>query len=71
METRLGSPVELFAYPNGRDIDYNEGSIELLRNISYCSAVAAVPGFNIPDYGPFRLRRVPVGIMGQQFPFPL
>lgn len=51
MERRLGAPVRLFAYPNGRKGDYNEISKRLLERDGFLGAVTTNPGVNrgLPD----------------------
>lgn len=57
MESRLGSPVRLFAYPNGRKGDYNETTKRLLSKNGFICAVTTNPGVNhgLPD--PFEIMR--------------
>lgn len=56
---RLGTPADIFCYPNGRWDDIDAETIEVLREAGYRAAVTAVPGFDRPgpDLHPFLLRR--------------
>jgi peptidoglycan/xylan/chitin deacetylase (PgdA/CDA1 family) len=54
LEDRFGLPVEHFAYPYG---DYNQTTVELVREAGFKSAVTMHRGVNFPDSPPFELRR--------------
>jgi peptidoglycan/xylan/chitin deacetylase (PgdA/CDA1 family)/CelD/BcsL family acetyltransferase involved in cellulose biosynthesis len=58
IETRLGAPVNLFAYPNGKREDYNEELKDVLRDAGYTGAVTTVWGANDATTDPFELRRM-------------
>lgn len=57
----LDKPCQLFAYPNGQADDFDEHSIECLRDSGVSVALTAIPGVN-PWFGdPFELYRESVG----------
>jgi peptidoglycan/xylan/chitin deacetylase (PgdA/CDA1 family) len=58
LEERLGTPVELFAYPNGKDGDYNAETVALLRRSGYRAAVTTNWGVNTGSGHLFELRRI-------------
>lgn len=58
IETRINQPVKLFAYPNGRLSDFNEGVIELLKKAGYQAAVTTSYGLNSSKNDPYRWKRV-------------
>lgn len=41
----LGIECNLFAYPNGEITDYNQETLELLRELKYLCAVTVIPGY--------------------------
>lgn len=47
----------VFAYPNGTSDDFNEDTIDLLKNNGYLCAVTTIPGNNGCDSDLFRLKR--------------
>lgn len=57
IETQVGRPVSLFAYPNG---NYNAGTIASLEASGFKAAATVVPGHNGRKTDPFRLRRINV-----------
>lgn len=58
IEARLGTRVDLFAYPNGTRADFNEAIQGLLRDQGFRCAVTTLWGVNDAASNPFELRRV-------------
>ena len=58
IEERLGTRVDLFAYPNGTRADFNEAIQGLLRDQGFRGAVTTLWGVNDAASNPFELRRV-------------
>ena len=58
IETEMGTRPRLFAYPNGRQEDYNDGIIAYLKEAGFAGACAgdAGPESNEPD--PFAVKRI-------------
>jgi peptidoglycan/xylan/chitin deacetylase (PgdA/CDA1 family) len=54
LEDRFGLPVEHFAYPYG---DYNERTVELVRQAGFETAVTMHRGVNLPNTPLFELKR--------------
>jgi peptidoglycan/xylan/chitin deacetylase (PgdA/CDA1 family) len=54
LEDRFGLPVEHFAYPYG---DYNQTTVDLVREAGFKTAVTMHRGVNHPDTSLFELRR--------------
>jgi len=69
LESRLGTEVRAFAYPNGRRIDYNRAALDLVRG-SFDYAVTTVEGLNGPGQDRYQLRRVGIGndLSSRRFP---
>ncbi|PID38974.1 MAG: hypothetical protein CSB49_02800 [Proteobacteria bacterium] len=63
IEGRLKTKVESFAYPNGKERDYNDAVRDAARQVGFSLAVTALHGVNDATRDPFDLRRV--GIYGQ------
>jgi len=57
IEDRLGTAVDLFAYPNGRPEDYTDEAIGMLKRAGYRAAVTTSFGVNEAQDDPYRLRR--------------
>ena len=57
IEERLGEDVTVFAYPYGKDGYYNNASIDAVRECGFRWAYTTENGFNLPDTGPYVLRR--------------
>jgi len=57
IEAELQGPVEHFAYPNGREGDFETWNKELLRSAGYRAAVSTLWGVNYPSTDPMELRR--------------
>jgi peptidoglycan/xylan/chitin deacetylase (PgdA/CDA1 family) len=58
IEKSLGRPVEHFCYPNGRERDFDAGSVEAVRAAGFLSASTARRGLNRADGGLWELRRI-------------
>ena len=56
-----GRRCRLFAYPNGRPQDYDEGTVDILRANGVRAAVTSVPGPNLASTSPYHLRRYGIG----------
>jgi peptidoglycan/xylan/chitin deacetylase (PgdA/CDA1 family) len=57
IEEELQHPVEFFAYPNGREEDFNPCNKEILRSAGYRAAVTTIWGLNYPSTDRLELRR--------------
>jgi peptidoglycan/xylan/chitin deacetylase (PgdA/CDA1 family) len=59
LEAELGRPMDIFCYPNGGPLDFDEETIAVLRELGYKAAVTGMPGFDnsVTDVDLFRLRR--------------
>jgi len=57
IEEELQTPVEHFAYPNGREGDFEAWSKQLLHEAGYRAAVSTLWGVNYPSTDPMELRR--------------
>ena len=60
IEERLGSQVDLFAYPNGTPQDFDDGIVDILKGAGYSVACTTTPGSAVGGADPFRLPRVDV-----------
>jgi peptidoglycan/xylan/chitin deacetylase (PgdA/CDA1 family) len=58
IESELGAPITDFAYPNGRSVDFHEGTKRILEQEGFRSAVTTVAGANDAASDPFVLRRL-------------
>jgi peptidoglycan/xylan/chitin deacetylase (PgdA/CDA1 family) len=54
LEDRFGLPMDHFAYPYG---DYNQTTVELVREAGFKTAVTMHRGVNLPDAPLFELKR--------------
>lgn len=61
VENLTGSTCRLFSYPNGRQEDYDNESIEILGSYGVKAAVTAIGGPNHQKTPPLQLRRYGVG----------
>lgn len=59
--SRIGGNSVLFAYPNGRAIDFDERCRTLLNQGNVSCAVSTISGLNDPLVDPLALRRISVG----------
>jgi peptidoglycan/xylan/chitin deacetylase (PgdA/CDA1 family) len=57
LETELGIPIDLLAYPNGTADDFDAVTEEAAREAGYRCGVTTIPGWNSATTGPYRLRR--------------
>jgi peptidoglycan/xylan/chitin deacetylase (PgdA/CDA1 family) len=57
IEAQTGEAPRCFAYPNGRAVDFNELTRDLLRRHGFEIAFSTVEGINGPDADPLALRR--------------
>jgi peptidoglycan/xylan/chitin deacetylase (PgdA/CDA1 family) len=60
IEKQLGHPIELFAYPNGRQEDYNDNIVNLVRTV-FISAVTTSDGLATPAHDMHTLPRLGIG----------
>ena len=56
-----GKPCRLFAYPNGRAVDYNENIVRMLERHGVVAAVTTIMGPNLTETPRLELRRYGVG----------
>lgn len=52
---------QTFAYPNGRQVDFDSRAADVLRELGVEAAVTTISGVNRGQADPFRLRRLVVG----------
>jgi len=57
LEQQLQRPISLFAYPNGKESDFNRSTKELVRQIGYKAATTTVDGLNDSGTDPWEIRR--------------
>ena len=57
IEKELQSPVDLFAYPSGREEDFGKWNKQVIRNAGYRAAVTTIWGPNYGSTDPMELRR--------------
>jgi peptidoglycan/xylan/chitin deacetylase (PgdA/CDA1 family) len=57
IQDELQSPVEHFAYPSGREIDFLPWNKSVIRDAGYVAAVSTLWGVNYPTTDPMELRR--------------
>ncbi len=60
LEEELGSPTIHFCYPNGRRLDLNEATLEVVKESGFHTAVTTERGMNFGRPDPFLLRRLAV-----------
>jgi peptidoglycan/xylan/chitin deacetylase (PgdA/CDA1 family) len=58
IEKELGHPIETFAYPNGKEADFDDDVVRITQEVGFDIAVTAMHGANTPAADPLRLRRV-------------
>lgn len=58
IEKRLGTPVRLFAYPNGGRDDFDESIKQLLKKTGFLCAVTTLGGTNDAGTDPYELKRL-------------
>ncbi|MBK8891960.1 MAG: polysaccharide deacetylase family protein [Dechloromonas sp.] len=58
LESLLGQPVPLFAYPNGKyGTDYNDEHVRMLRSLGFSAALTTTPGAARETTDPWQLPR--------------
>lgn len=71
LESLLGEPVTLFAYPNGKPgVDYGASHARMVREAGFAAAVSTAPGaasassdrFQLPRFSPWDRSRVRYGL---------
>lgn len=62
VERLSGAPCSLFAYPNGRAVDYGPRDVAALRERNITAAVTTVDGPNGPSVPALELRRYCIGV---------
>ena len=60
IQKQTGLIIDHFAYPNGREVDFNEQTVALLKSAGFKSACTTVSGVNRIGADPFRLKRIDV-----------
>jgi peptidoglycan/xylan/chitin deacetylase (PgdA/CDA1 family) len=60
-EQALSVVCDTFAYPNGRQGDFDERTTALLSRLGFSCGLTTVQGLNPPDANPFTLKRIGVG----------
>jgi peptidoglycan/xylan/chitin deacetylase (PgdA/CDA1 family) len=60
LETRLGAPVQLFAYPYGRRDNITESNRTLVRQSGFRCCASCYGGTNARAGDSFRLLRIPI-----------
>lgn len=68
LERELEAPVDLFAYPYGRETNLAEANRRLIKAAGFRCCCSCFGGLISPSTDPFRLRRVPVS---SRYPSPL
>jgi len=68
-EMLTGKPCKLFAYPNGKPVDYNEATISFLMALGIDVAVTTRTGPSTASTPPLELRRYGVGANLSILPF--
>jgi len=61
LEKKLNEPITLFAYPNGRQIDFNSSHMDLLNKYGYSAAVTTIPDLNTHQENIYKLKRMNFG----------
>jgi peptidoglycan/xylan/chitin deacetylase (PgdA/CDA1 family) len=57
LEEELEVPVELLAYPNGKQPDYSEATVTAARSAGYSHALTTIEGWNRPTTATYEIRR--------------
>ena len=58
IEQELQRPCSHFCYPNGTFADFNDATINVLRECGYQTSVVGEPGLNFAGADPYQLRRI-------------
>lgn len=61
MAAELGTAPDMFAYPNGRAIDFTEEAKEILREFGFRTAFSTIDGVNGADTDWMEVRRIACG----------
>ena len=61
VQKRCTRPSGVFAYPNGRDVDFDDRAPRLLRELGARAAVSTIEGLNDAATPRYALRRISVG----------
>jgi peptidoglycan/xylan/chitin deacetylase (PgdA/CDA1 family) len=57
LERELDVPVDLLAYPNGRQGDYDNATMAAASSAGYTHAITTLPGWNRPSTPPYEVLR--------------
>ena len=60
MEEKLGAPVDLFAYPYGKENDISQDNREMIKEAGLRCCCSCYGGINTNNTDPFHLRRIPI-----------
>lgn len=61
IQKQLGCDIDMFAYPNGTESDYNDDHINCLKNNGFVCSVVTSPKLNRIFDNPYRLGRMCIG----------
>jgi peptidoglycan/xylan/chitin deacetylase (PgdA/CDA1 family) len=61
IEKHIPQEINLFAYPNGTDADYNDEHAHYLRDNGFIGSVTTTPKLNTLSTDPYRLGRICIG----------
>jgi len=61
IQRRCARPSTVFAYPNGRDVDFDDRAPRLLSELGASAAVSTIEGLNDASTPRYALRRISVG----------
>lgn len=63
LEEITGKPVNFFAYPNGRQEDFNQRTIGILKKLGFKAAFSCFGGFNlgVSNSNRYCIKRIPAG----------
>ncbi|GAC1349281.1 MAG: hypothetical protein NVSMB27_20920 [Ktedonobacteraceae bacterium] len=67
LEQQLGHPVQVFAYPLGREEHIGEQARGLVREAGYKWGLTTIQGINTPDIKPYELRRIEANVKHHWF----
>jgi peptidoglycan/xylan/chitin deacetylase (PgdA/CDA1 family) len=60
VEEKLNRSIDLFAYPNGSELDFNEEIISMIAEAGYSAACTTIPGTAGEKVNPYRLPRLDI-----------
>jgi len=69
LESHLNHSINLFSYPEGQEIHYNENIIQILKGNNFVCSPSAIWGDNSLGDDPFHLKRIMVGFNNIAFPY--